>query len=207
MSSVLTKDFEIHLSDYQEDNLRHVRPLSFLQCTPFIERLKVDSVILGQELPLTSLNRLHTLELDRMQLTEKDVTDITLWAPQLKHLTLSFCTFIADHLKFEKLLDQYINLPQLALETLTLKGIIFTQALYISLTIASSQSQLFYAAPYQPIVRTTWEESRLHAHRDAIINIKCKHLKHLSVNLGHVTTEMEFDDKGNVVESEPAITS
>lgn len=205
VGNTLTKFLEIDVVEYQEID-KEFSPFTFLQSTPFIDHLKVSASNLVQALPLAPLTRLHTLELDVVKLSPKDVTAIASWAPHLKHLTLKCRKFITDHRNpLGDLSYRTITLPQLDLSTLTFKGDMLSQDLCISFAIAKSRPQLYYAAPARPIVRTTLEESELYTHATESITIRCKSLKRLSVSLDDVILEMEFDEEGNVIESNPAV--
>ncbi|KAL9540472.1 hypothetical protein MBANPS3_009661 [Mucor bainieri] len=148
---------------------------------------------------------LHTLELDCTNLTTKGMGDIVSWVPHLKNLTLkSSKPTVDERYDFDGFLYQEIALPELDLITLSVKGDMLSQDLYISVASARFPPQLFYAAPSQPTVRTTQEEHELYTHTATSIAIECKSLKHLSVNLNDVVLEMKFDEEGNVIESKPA---
>lgn len=121
--------------------------LSFLQFTPFIEHLQVKSNNLIQQLPLTPLVRLHTLELESIKLTSEDMLYMNSWAPHLKHLKLKSYNFIARWTEYIDMFEQNIRLPELALDTLAMEGALESKDLCISLAIASFPPRLFFAAP------------------------------------------------------------
>ncbi|GAN04078.1 hypothetical protein MAM1_0054c03537 [Mucor ambiguus] len=200
----LTKNLEIDLIENQAYNTELISPLAILQTAPLIEHLKVKSYNLVQELPLAPLTQLHTLELDNIRLEAKDIADIASWAPHLKHLTLLSCKFTASRDDFEELLDRNITLPELALSSLTVEGDMSSQDLWILFITAKHQLQLFYAAPSQPIVQIALEEYDLRDQDAESIIITCKSLKHLSLSIDSVLVEMEFDEEGNLTESDPS---